>query len=197
MLDFSTIDVSSTTMNAFTTLFDHWQAMRGENSIPLKSAINPMKIMSILPEIAIMERIDADTVIYRLAGTALAQRGGRDLTGINTLDTFPDGVRKIMNEGYAKSAAKPCAAYHKVNMSYARKTSYEIDCLYLPLSNDDGIAQFHIVLLFVADKQSYQMASLNKFIGYEVPALHYLDIGFGSLESDEAPSHVANLTKPK
>lgn len=193
MLDFSTIDISSSTLKAFTTLFDHWQEMRGENSVPRKSAINPMKISSILPEVAIMERMDADTVLYRLAGTALAERAGSEMTNINTLDTFSGEARKYINKAYSKSAAHPAAGYHRVILSYEKNTSFEIDCLYLPLCDDEGDVRFHIAVLYVEDKAAQRLAMLNKFIGYKVPRISYPDIGYGSPKHDDIPDHVARL----
>lgn len=194
MEDFLGIKVSSSVKKAFTTLYDQWQDVRDGDAIPRKSDINPMKISSILPEIAIMERIDQDTVVFRLAGTRLVERAGFDLTNSNTLETFPEAARHIMSSAYEKSAAKPCAVKSDVAVYHERKTSYKIDCLYLPLSNDDGIAQYHITLMFVEDKKGYEVAALNKVIGFEVPSIRYLDIGHGTLESEDVPSHMANLT---
>ena len=197
MLDVSDINVSSKTKKAFKVLFDHWLNMREGDSIPRKSDINPMKIHSVLPEIAIMERVDHDTVVYRLAGTELAERSGFDVTGINTLETFPANARKAINEAYLKVAKKPCAAYHKVIMSFENDMQSELECFYLPLCNDDGEASYLISLMFAENKDEYNIVSLNKNIGYILPAIEYLDIGFGAYESDEIPAHTATIYKPR
>ena len=140
-----------------------------------------------------MERMDADTVIYRLAGTALAERAASEMTGVNTLDTFPKNVRKNINEAYVKSAEQPCAGHHKVILSYENGASFEIECLYLPLCDEEGDVRFHIVLLYVEDKAAQRHAMLNKFIGYRIPSICYPDIGFGSPECDKIPDHAARL----
>ena len=197
MLDVSDINVSSKTKKAFKVLFDHWLDMREGDSIPRKSDINPMKIHSVLPEIAIMERIDQDAVVYRLAGTELAERSGFDVTGLNTLETFPVNARKAINEAYLKVAKKPCAAYHKVIMTFENDMQSELECFYLPLCNDDGEASYLITLMFAENKDEYNIVSLNKNIGYILPAIEYLDIGFGAYESDEIPAHTATIYKPR
>lgn len=197
MLNLSELDISAPSKKAFKVLFDHWMDTRDGDAIPRKSDINPMKIHSILPEIAIMERIDQDAVVYRLAGTELAERSGFDVTGINTLETFPVSARKAINEAYLKVAKKPCAAYHKVIMTFENDAQSELDCFYLPLRNDDGEASYLISLMFADNKDEYEIVSLNKNIGYILPAIEYLDIGFGAYESDEIPAHTATIYKPR
>lgn len=197
MLDVNDLNVSNTVQKAFKVLFDHWMDSRDGNSIPRKSDINPMKIHSVLPEIAIFERIDQDTVVYRLAGTELDERSGFDVTGINTLKTFPVSVRQTINDAFLKVAKKPCAAYHKVIMSFENDMECELECFYLPLSNDDGEVSYFIILMFVENKAEYDIVSLNKNIGYLVPTVEYLDIGFGAYESDTIPPHTATIYKPR
>lgn len=197
MLNVTDLNISGTVKKAFTILYDHWMDTQNGASIPHKSDINPMKIHKILPEVAIMERIDQDTVVYRLAGTELAERSGFDLTGLNTLETFPANVREAISNAYIKVAKKPCAAYHKVIMSFEKGMECELECLYLPLSDDDGEACYLIVLMFVEDKAKFNIVNLNKNIGYKIPAIEYLDIGFGAYESDIIPSHTATIYKPR
>ena len=197
MLDLLDLNISKKTKNAFKALLDHWIDSRDGNSIPRKSDINPMNIHSILPEIVIMERIDQDSVVYRLAGTELAERSGFDLTGLNTLDTFPPAARKTINDAYLKAAEQPCGAYLKVAINFENDLSHDMECLYLPLSDDEGVVRYLIALLFVENKEKYYKVSINKNIGYEVPSIKYIDIGFGTFENDQIASHVANITKPK
>lgn len=193
MLDISSFDISAPTMKAFDELYTYWSSLRDGNKIPLKSNFDPMKVMSILPEIAIMERVDDDTVIYRLAGTALSERAGREMTGINTLDNFPGEAKKYINEAYAKSAAQPSAGHHKVILNYEHDASYEVNCLYLPLCDDEEVIRYHIVLLYVEDKAKIMAVTMNKFIGYKVPRVCYPDIGFGTPACDDIPDHLARL----
>ena len=193
MFDLSSVQLSVSTKEAFNILYEYWDEIRKGKKIPRKSDFNPMKIKSILAETAIMERIDEDTVVYRLAGTALTERAGMDLTGINTLKTFPEYIREDMSSAYRKSAEKPCAGYHKVISNYAENTSFQLDCLYLPMSDNDGVARYHIVLMYIANKDDYRVARFNRFFGYKVPAIHYLDIGCGSLETDVIADHNARF----
>jgi hypothetical protein len=197
VLNFSDINISDTVNMSFQILYNYWQEIRDGNSIPLKSDFNPMKIASILPEIAIMERIDDNKIIYRLAGTELVKRAGVNLTGTNILNNFPTGIRKIINDAYLKSAEIPCAGHHKVIMLYEDSPPNELECLYLPLNDNEGKIRFHIVLMFLTNKKTFKLKNPRKFIGYEIPAICYFDIGFGCLDYETLPEHVANITKPE
>lgn len=195
MIDWGSINVSGVTEEAFTTLYRHWQEIRNGNAIPRKSDFNPGKVKSVLSEMAIMERMDSDTVTYRLAGTALTERAGFEQTGSNVLDSFPGHVGDIINNAYVKSAAHPCAGYHKVVMSFEQNLTSVIDCLYLPLADNNGNVPYHIVLFFIADKEGYRMARSQKFIRFKVTTICYPDIGHGTLECDKVPGHDARLGK--
>lgn len=193
MFDFSNLNISPNIEEAFIQLATYWQEIRRGDKIPRKSDFNPMRVKPVLSEMAIMERIDKDTVVYRLAGTELTERSGTDITGINSLSTFPESVRDIINKAYDKSANKPCAGYLQAILRFADTSSYTVECLFFPLSDNEENVKYHIALQFVDDKDSYKRSKPTNFVGYEVPAIHYLDIGFGAFESEQIPEHIATF----
>jgi hypothetical protein len=63
-------------------LLDHWEALRREGAVPLQTQIRPRALKEILPQVFIVEAADPRCPIYRLAGTGLCERFGRELRGV-------------------------------------------------------------------------------------------------------------------
>jgi len=67
-------------------LFSYWDSVRGERATPRRFEIEPARIATILPSTFILERIDAETYRFRLAGTNVCDIFGVELRGSNFLD---------------------------------------------------------------------------------------------------------------
>ena len=67
-------------------LFSYWNKVRGNRTTPRRFEIEPGKIAAILPSTFILERIDAETYRFRLAGTHVCDMFGVELRGTNFLD---------------------------------------------------------------------------------------------------------------
>lgn len=65
-------------------LLIYWRERKGDRIAPLRSQFDPLDFHELLPRIAVIEVVDGETgsrFRYRLAGTEIAARGGRDPTG--------------------------------------------------------------------------------------------------------------------
>lgn len=67
-------------------LFAYWDSVRGHRLAPQRFEIDPSKISAILPHTFILERRDAETFSFRLAGTRVCDIFGHELRGTNFLD---------------------------------------------------------------------------------------------------------------
>ena len=67
-------------------LYAYWNGVRGERMAPRRFEIEPARIATILPETFILERLDTDTFVYRLAGTRMCEQFGCEFRGANFLD---------------------------------------------------------------------------------------------------------------
>src|SRR5260370_30317452 len=61
--------------------FDYWQAKCGARAMPRRRDIDPADIYRLLPNLQITELVDGGRIRYRLAGTAIVQAYGAELTG--------------------------------------------------------------------------------------------------------------------
>ena len=67
-------------------LFAYWDSVRAQRLAPRRFEIDPAKISAILPYTFILERRDAETFSFRLAGTRMCEIFGHELRGSNFLD---------------------------------------------------------------------------------------------------------------
>jgi len=67
-------------------LFSYWDSVRAGRQTPRRFEIEPARIAAILPSTFILERIDAETYRFRLAGTNVCDIFGVELRGANFLD---------------------------------------------------------------------------------------------------------------
>ena len=72
--------------NTSKALFAYWDSVRGHRMAPQRFEIDPSKISAILPYTFILERRDAETFSFRLAGTRMCDVFGYELRGTNFLD---------------------------------------------------------------------------------------------------------------
>ena len=87
-------------------LFAYWNGVRGERMAPRRFEIEPARIASILPETFILERLDSDTFVYRLAGTRLCEQFGTEFRGTNFLDGWSEDDRHTIAQQLAQAAAQ-------------------------------------------------------------------------------------------
>lgn len=69
-------------------LFDYWNSMRGDRLAPKRFEIEPSQIAKLLPDTFILERIDAETSRFRLAGTRICEAFSAEFRGVNFFELF-------------------------------------------------------------------------------------------------------------
>jgi hypothetical protein len=72
--------------NTSKAVFAYWDGVRGDRLAPRRFEIDPGRIAGHLPFTFILERLDAETFRYRLAGTRMCEIFGIELRGTNFLD---------------------------------------------------------------------------------------------------------------
>ncbi len=87
-LSFDGTPLAARTMKHKTSsaLFGYWDSVRGHRMAPQRFEIDPSKISALLPYTFILERRDAETFSFRLAGTRMCDIFGHELRGTNFLD---------------------------------------------------------------------------------------------------------------
>jgi len=117
--------------------FDYWQSKCGARAMPRRRDIDPTEIPRLLPNLQITELIDGGARIrYRLAGTAIVDAYGANLTGKyfdevfsgRRLDYVKANYRGVCSEKRPLLVCNPYVSTRNIELICAR--------LVMPLSED-------------------------------------------------------------
>lgn len=164
------------------TLHDYWWTLSRRGGIPRRTCFDPIRVVPILPHLGICERRSDDDWFIRLAGTAVAQRLGRDVTGRNYLDLVAPAVRERTALAIACVIGWPCGVR---SIRCSRATTgrlVAVETLGLPLRAPDGEARLVVWTNFVLKDETENRE--GELVDGEVLAVEYLDIGAGRPPSD-------------
>jgi hypothetical protein len=120
-------------------LLDHWLDGRGGDAIPLRSAIDPSAIVSVLPNIWLCEFNPIDERFrMRLAGEEINKLYGRNISSCYFDEIADAAFLPVMNRRYRGIIEQP-AILHCAGLIYFSNSSPVVgERLGLPLRKDDG-----------------------------------------------------------
>jgi hypothetical protein len=81
---------------ASTVLYNYWNEVRGARAAPRRLEIEPGRISDVLPECFILERVDAATYRFRLAGTKICEDFGAEFRGQDFLEPWRPSDRAAL-----------------------------------------------------------------------------------------------------
>jgi hypothetical protein len=114
-------------------LFAYWDGLRAGRVAPSRLEIDPSRIGAILPEIFLLERVDAATYSYRLAGTRLCEIFGRELRGTNLLDGWTAADRALLVHDLTLTCEQGAATHFVIEGSAGDARRVQLETLLLPL----------------------------------------------------------------
>lgn len=115
------------------TLYAYWNAVRGTHLAPRRFDIEPAKISGILSSTFMLERIDAKTYRYRLAGTAVCNLFGAELRGTNFLDGWPPDDHLLLTRRFSVLSGRGAAELIHLEAAPTGRASVPFELLLLPL----------------------------------------------------------------
>jgi len=120
-------------------LLDHWLDRRGEDGVPLRSAIDPSAIVSVLPYIWLCEFNAAEERFrMRLAGEEINKLYGRNISSCYFEEIASPSFLPIMMRRYRRIIEQP-AILHCAGLIYFSNSSPVVgERLGLPLRMEDG-----------------------------------------------------------
>lgn len=114
-------------------LYAYWNDVRQNRLAPRRFEIEPSRIAPILSETFILERLDADTFRFRLAGTRICEEFGTEFRGTNFLDGWaPDDRISLMRhmESLTRQGGVGVLTFDVKTPAYGLAS---FECLLLPL----------------------------------------------------------------
>ena len=114
-------------------LYGYWNEVRAGRLAPQRLEIEPSRIAGILSETFMLERIDAGTYQYRLAGTRLCEMFGSELRGRNFLNDWSEEDRHALARDLASVCERGAVAIIGLEGSSDRRRRVELEAILLPL----------------------------------------------------------------
>jgi hypothetical protein len=119
-------------------LYTYWNGLRAGRVAPARLEIDPSRIGAILPEIFLLERMDAATYRYRLAGTRLCEIFGSELRGSNLLDGWSPPDRAALAGDLALTCERGAVIHLILEASADGERRVQLEATFLPLMHAEG-----------------------------------------------------------
>jgi hypothetical protein len=114
-------------------LFAYWDSVRAEQIAPQRFEIDPSRISALLPYTFILERIDSETLRYRLAGTRMCEIFGSELRGTNFLDGWTAKDRMSLLRQFSVLSSQGAVLNLYVKLGAFENETVECEVILLPL----------------------------------------------------------------
>ncbi len=114
-------------------LYDYWDRIRAGSPAPKRSEIEPSDIRGILADTFILEVIDRNTSLVRLAGTRICALYGREIKGSGFLDFWSDDDRQAIAILATAVCEDGAGAVVSANLYAARERPVVCEFVLLPL----------------------------------------------------------------
>lgn len=127
-------------------LYDYWQSLRGDRSMPRRADVDPLDIWPLLPYVHISEwHRDPDRVCFRIAGTEIVATAGQEYRGRSLSDILTDttDLEQIMSL-YYRVVVTRVPIFGRTNGSTLRLGVEFFEWILCPLS-DDGKTVTHFI----------------------------------------------------
>jgi hypothetical protein len=123
------------------TLYAYWNELRAGRVAPRRLEIEPARIGSILPETFMLERIDASTYRYRLAGTRLCETFRAELRGANLLDGWDEADRSVLARHLAAVCEQGAVVLLGIEASASSTRRVQLEAILLPLMHTNNAVE--------------------------------------------------------
>ena len=141
-------------------LFEYWASKRTEGRLPARADIDPIDLRRLLPRLALIDVLrDGGTLDfrYRLTGTEIVERAGRDPTGRTFGELYAGDYRETAIATYRKvvETAKPLLSERTYPLVPEREF-LRYDRLLLPLAADGRTVDMVMLLIVVLEHRKVE-----------------------------------------
>ncbi len=157
-----------------------WQIWRGTKLVPHRADVRIEDISNLLHLISVIEIKGPETAKFRLAGTALCEAMGIELTGLNFYDFTTPEERGPRIARTQKVVEQPCGSHFVFPIAYRSGRTVQSEVLSFPVWPDDPAAPPQIFAMSMALEETGMegpMAEPNRLP--LVDGFQFVDIGAG------------------
>ncbi|MFP6774168.1 MAG: PAS domain-containing protein [Alphaproteobacteria bacterium] len=157
-----------------------WQNWRGSAIAPHRASVRIDDIQRELPYVSVVEVISEDMCKFRIAGTALCEAVGIELTGKNYYDFTTPEARQLRVVRTKQIAGLPCGCHFVFPILYRSGEIIPTEVLSLPVLPDNPDAAPQIFTIAMPMKQTHLMDPHDTPLKMpEAEGFHFIDVGAG------------------
>jgi len=119
-------------------LYYYWSGLKQGRLVPGREDIAPRQIKTILPNLFILERFDSNHFVFRLAGTAICERYGREFRAHNFLTLWRGEDRLQMRAHINDVITQQSPGFTTCRAETIDRFSVDAELLMLPLMDKFG-----------------------------------------------------------
>jgi hypothetical protein len=127
-------------------LIDYWRAVRGDNALPPRIAIDPGAFADLLPQVFMLEREGPGRYRFRLSGGFVADMHGRELKGEQALPLWSRRDRSRVQAAFELCRANADPIVVNAEVTAHGLEPFPMEVLLAPLAAPDGEADRFIGL---------------------------------------------------
>src|SRR5262249_50722442 len=120
-------------------LYTYWNEVRRGRLAPRRFDIEPARIVGILAETTILERIDNETVRFRLAGTRITEQFGSELRGHNFFALWSGEDRETLRPRLATLQGQGGVLVCDIEATGASGRTVAFEAILLPLVHTNDV----------------------------------------------------------
>ena len=142
------------------TLYDYWRARRHSGRLPARADVDPADLRALLPRLALIDVLREDDGLafrYRLTGTEIVNRAGRDPTGKRFDELYRGDYLQTAHATYQRvvETGQPHTSDRVYPLVPGREyMSY--DRLLLPLASDGATVDMVMLLIVVLQHRTIE-----------------------------------------
>lgn len=176
------------------TLYDYWNAIRGDRIAPRRFEIEPAQIVDLLPDTFILEFAEPSSFTYRLAGTRVCEILGRELRGESFLEGWQETDRFRLKR-HLHSVQKLGAVTHLLTCGSQGSEDARFEAIIMPLRHHgEAIVRFLGGLVEISPRKSAEVQCAGELKVIETELTYPSDVY--ERESDGPPGIEERLEPP-
>ena len=161
--------------------FEHWASLRDEGQhVPSNSVFLDKAHPDYAPHLHIAEMHDG-YMVFRLIGTKVVERWGRDKTGEVVGDGQPPDMQRVLYDNGVLSISTPCGFRMEMMFAASNGSEISIEALVLPLATEVGKPGRLVSLSEVVERLKYGDQS-ERYLN--IANVDWVEIGAGVPEQD-------------
>ncbi|WP_334128782.1 PAS domain-containing protein [Sneathiella sp.] len=154
----------------------YWRSLEPGSLVPRRRSFDPTRIAPLLPGIALYEVLSPDEIVCRLAGTALVDHFGMELTGRNFLDFWPGDMRDAASRTILECITRPCGVFSKVLTHSAAGKTEMIISVGFPLRDDKDICCRMVFYTGEFERERIRVPRDDQVASLEAPTSIFIDL---------------------